>query len=481
MSGHVSAKKAVQEGARIRLGGSSIQIELDKDGLATVRRMGEAVKKRHAELAAQAAEREQAAAAKENPSILPKPIPTGPAAERIDRSPPAVRPLKSTTPPPPPQLLFAADHSRLNSDSRRGMDSWTPLRESSRSRRTSPSPPRGRQKSISDNRYRARSPESRSYLRGRSISRDRSNLRQHSRSRERSRSRDDYHYRQRSRSRSRSMDRGRYRDDRYDSRRPSPRRRQRRRRSISRNRDDHHRRRSPSSDYWRDDRQRSSTPRSSRIPDDRPSSSHDRYAASSSSIDEHRPPYSTRFRSGVDDRSPSRERVGDQRPTSNATPPRSRRTPPPPGRDEERGRPRKRSSIPRSRTSSDSSGSVENHRSTNHDRRRGRFRSPNSESRSPVRPPHLSSFISHKLSGRPYIFINDRDLPVRRFSSRDLGMCFRKFHPSVSPAKCLINGRFMTIVTGFISPFTAIKMHAIVITPMVMGKVLSMVISCVCN
>lgn len=480
MSGHVSAMKAVQEGARVRLGGSSVQIELDKDGLTMVRRVGEAVKKRHAELAAQAAEREQAAAAaaaataKENPSVLPKPIPTGPAAERRDKSPPAVKLPKLMT---PPQSHFPADHLRMNSDSWRGMNSWTPQRESSKNRRTSPSPPRDRQKSVSGNRYRPRSPESRSYPRGRSDSRDRSNVRQHSRSRERSRDRDDYHYRQQSRSRSRSVDRGRYRDDRLDSRRHSP----RRRRSISRNRDHHHRRRSPSSDYSRDDRRGSVTPRSARISDDRPSSSHDRHSASSSSVDEYHPPYSARFRQGVDDRSPSRERVGDQHLTPNTSPPRNRRSPLLSDRDEERGRPRKRSSIPRSRISNDSSSSVDKHRSTNHERGRGRYRSPDSESRSPPRVPHISSFILHKLNGRPYIFINDRDLPVRRFSSRDLGLCFRKFHPSVPPIKCLINGRFMTIFTGFILLSTVIRMHSTVIMPTAMGKVLLMVTNYVCN
>jgi len=45
--------------------------------------------------------------------------------------------------------------------------------------------------------------------------------------------------------------------------------------------------------------------------------------------------------------------------------------------------------------------------------------------------PLLSSAISQKVGGRPYIFINDRDLPVGRFSSRDLGLCFKQFHPSV--------------------------------------------------
>lgn len=39
--------------------------------------------------------------------------------------------------------------------------------------------------------------------------------------------------------------------------------------------------------------------------------------------------------------------------------------------------------------------------------------------------------MSYRLGGRPYIFISDRDLPVRRFSSRDLGLCFKTYHPSV--------------------------------------------------
>lgn len=39
--------------------------------------------------------------------------------------------------------------------------------------------------------------------------------------------------------------------------------------------------------------------------------------------------------------------------------------------------------------------------------------------------------ISQKVGGRPYIFISDCDLPVRRFSSRDLGLCFKSYHPSV--------------------------------------------------
>lgn len=49
MSGHVSAKKAIKEATRIRLGGSIVQVELDKDGLKTMRRMGEALIKRYAE------------------------------------------------------------------------------------------------------------------------------------------------------------------------------------------------------------------------------------------------------------------------------------------------------------------------------------------------------------------------------------------------------------------------------------------------
>jgi histone-lysine N-methyltransferase SETD1 len=45
--------------------------------------------------------------------------------------------------------------------------------------------------------------------------------------------------------------------------------------------------------------------------------------------------------------------------------------------------------------------------------------------------PLLTPSMSHRLGGRPYIFISDRDLPVRRFSSRDLGLCFKTYHPSV--------------------------------------------------
>ena len=55
MSGHASAKKAVQDGSRIKLGGTLVQVEFDQDGLKTLRKMGEAVKKRHAVQAAQIA------------------------------------------------------------------------------------------------------------------------------------------------------------------------------------------------------------------------------------------------------------------------------------------------------------------------------------------------------------------------------------------------------------------------------------------
>lgn len=416
MSGHMSAKKAVQEGVRIKLGGTIVQVELDKDGLKTLRRMGEAVKKRHAEQAAQQAAREQAVAAKETPVPTSKLIPTGPAADRRRESLPTLMQSKSNTPPPPPST------SHLNSpmpDSRRSIDSRTPLMDISRSRRTSPSPVRDRQKSMSDSRFRPRSPEprlrhrdrsrsiERSYPRPRSRSRE-SRPRSRSRPRDRSRDRDDRRYRQRSRSRSRSLDRRRDKDE---LRRYSP-----RRRSISRGRDDY-RRRSPSPDRRRDDRRRSITPPPHRQ-DDR---------SSSVNVDEYRPQYSSRFRPGVDSPVPR-----DRRPlTPTASPVRTRMSS---DRDDDRGRPRKRTPPPRTRMSSDSSSPDDGRRrSTNHDRERRRDNSSESQSPSPsrIRIPVLSPAMSNKLRGRPYIFISDRDLPVGRFSARDLGLCFKKFHPAV--------------------------------------------------
>ena len=399
MSGHTAAKKAAQEGVRIKLGGTIVQVELDKDGLKTLRRMGEAVKKRHAEQAAQQAAREQAVAAKEAPLLAPKTIPTGPAADRRRES---LSTLMPTTPPPPTST------PRLNSparDSRRSIDSRTPLNDIPRSRRTSPSPIRDRTKSFSDTRFRQRSPEPRSRPRDRSRSIERSHYRARSRSRSRSRDshsrsrsrprdwsrdREDRRYRQRSRSRSRSLDRRRDRDD---SRRYSP------------------RRRSPSPDRRRDDAPRHRT-------DDR---------SPSVTVDEYRPPYSTRFRPGVDSPVPR-----DRRPlTPTASPVRTRTST---DRDDDRGRSRKRTPPPRTRgSSSDSSSPDGRRRSTNHDRERRRHKS--SESRSPslsrIRIPVLSPAMSNKLRGRPYVFINDRDLPVDRFSARDLGLCFKKFHPAV--------------------------------------------------
>ena len=395
MSGHNSAKKAVQEGVRIKLGGSIVQVELDKDGLKTLRRMGEAVKRRHAEQAAQQAAREQANAAKETPVPTPKPIPTGPAADRRKESIPTIIPPKPTTPPLAPST---SNLNPLARDSRRSIDSRIPTNDASRTRRTSPSPVRDRQKSTSDTRYRQRTPEPRSHPRPRSRSRSRS------RQRDRSRERDTHRYRHRSRSRSRSIDRRRDRDDsrRYSPRRPSP----------SRNRDDH-RRRSPSPDR----RRRSPSPPPRHRSDDR---------ASSVNIDEYRPPYFSRFRPGVDSPVPR-----DRKPlTPTASPVRNRTTS---DRDDDRGRARKRT-PPRTRTSSDSSSADGRRRSTNHDRERRRDRA-SSESRSPspsrIRIPVLSPAMSNKVRARPYIFVSDRDLPVGRFSSRDLGLCFKKYHPAV--------------------------------------------------
>ena len=433
--------------------------------------MGEAVKKRHAEQAAQVAAREAATSVKDTPPIAPKPIPTGPASDRREKSPPCIPAVKLSTPPPPPQQLVPPDSSRLNSDSRRSIDSRTPLNESSRSRRNSPSPTRDRQKSISDTKYRTRSPEPRSYLRDRSHSRDRSHPhstdrsrpRDPSRPRDRSRGRDDHRYRPRSRSRSLN----RRRDSRHDPRRYSP-----RRRSISRSRDDYHRRRSPSPTR----RRRSPSPPHHRISEDRPGSPLDKYSHSSSSIDEYRPSYSTRFRPGIHDISPARKR--DKTPTS---PPRRRHTPQS-DRDEERGRPRNRSAEPRTRTPSDSQSSLDRRRSTNH-HDRGRRRTPNSDSvsRSPTRIPLLSSTMSHKLGGRPYIFINDSDLPVDRFSSRDLGLCFKKFHPSVLPRRSVSDCRYMMTVMDFILRSTVIKMREIVLPPTAMVKVSLTAIDYECN
>ena len=162
MSGHVSAKKAVQEGAKVRLGGSHVQVELDQDGLKTVRRVGEAIKKRHAVQAAQVAAREQAekaAAAKDIPPVPPKPIPTGPAADRKSQTP--IVPPSHVPPPTTHSLSAPTERLRLNSDARRSIDERTPIHESSGSRRT-PSPPRDRHKPISDSKYRGRSPDDRS-------------------------------------------------------------------------------------------------------------------------------------------------------------------------------------------------------------------------------------------------------------------------------------------------------------------------------
>ena len=456
MSGHVSAKKAVQEAGKIRLGGSFVQCELDKDGLKTIRRVGEAVKKRHAEHVA----REQAAAAQDTPPIALKPIPTGPASERREKSPPAL----VVTPPPPPALqpFIAPDHLRLNSDPRRSIDSRTSLNESSRSRRTSP-PPRNRQQSISDTKHRARSPDLRSYPRERERSRSRPpNSPDRSRRRDRSRVREDRGYQGRSRSRSRSIDRRR--DSRLDSRRYSPRRRR-----DSRSHNDYHRRRSPSPPK----RHRSPSPRSHR-PDDRAGSPLEKSGQSSSSIDEYRPAHSARFRQGIHDRSPSRERK--ERRDLSPEPSLARSRPPQSERDEERGRPRKRSPIPRTRTPNDSHSPLDRQRSTNHER--GRRRDPSS---SPRRLPVLSTAMSHKLGGRPYIFINDRDLPVRRFSSRDLGLCFKKFHPSVFLLHDFANGRYMMMIMDFILHFTVITMLEIVMLLMAMEKVSLTVIDYECN
>ena len=443
MSGHVSAKKAVQEGVKVRLGGSFVQVELDKDGLKTVRRVGEAIKKRHAVQAAQVAAREQAekaAAAKDNPPPIPKSIPTGPAADRKSQTP--ITPISHPPPPPAPTNSHPTPTERLrvNSDARRSIDERTPTHDSSRSRRTSPSPPRDRHKSISDSKYRGRSPDDRSRPRERSRSRERVRYRSHSRDRSRlrdrshprdrsrprsrSRGRDEYRSRRRSPSRSRSpsIDRWRGRDD----RRYSP-----PRRSDSRGRDPRYRRRSPSTDRSRErdrsrDRRRSLTPRKLRTLDDRPPQSvTEKYPPPPpSSIDEYRPAYSSRFRPGIDDKPPARDRtVRDLTPNS---PPRGHRTPLGSAeRDDDRGRTRKRSPLPRTRTPSSSRSPI--------GRRRRPASSSESRSRSPTSGiPLLSSSVSHKLGGRPYIFISDRDLPVRTFSSRDLGLCFKKFHPSVS-------------------------------------------------
>ena len=115
MSGHVSAKKAVSEAGKIRLGGSFVQVEFDKDGLKTIRRMGEAMKKRLAEQAAQVAAREAATAVKDTSPIAPKPIPTGPAGDRREKSPPFVPALKLAIPPPPPppQQFIAPDQFEI--------------------------------------------------------------------------------------------------------------------------------------------------------------------------------------------------------------------------------------------------------------------------------------------------------------------------------------------------------------------------------
>lgn len=427
MSGHNAAKKAVQEGPRIKLSGSIIQVELDKEGFKTLLRVGEAVKKRHAE---QTSAREQAIAAKEPP----KQIPTGPAADRRERSPSFMPGPISSSSPPPPKSYISTDLSRRSSEARRTIDPRT-VQDASRSRATSPSPVRDKQRSVSDNRYRRRSPELRS-RRERSRSTDRSRQRARSPSRDRSQARDrsegrdDHRYRPRSRSRSRGHRRDR--DDFRDSRRYSPRRRDDSRRLQSDSRDEYHWRRSPSPDRRRDDRRRSPTPL------DRSSSSADNYPLSTKAIDEYRPPYSSRFRRGVND-TDSLPRNADRRYrdlTPAASPGRSCHTPQPSDRDEERGRSRKRTPPPRTRTPSSSPSHSSQRRSGTHDRN---WRRDSSGSSPSARPPLLSSVMSHKIGGRPYIFINDRDLPVRRFTSRDLGLCFKAFHPSVDSLRDAID------------------------------------------
>lgn len=463
MSGHASAKKAVQDGPRIKLGGAIVQIELDKDGLKSMRRVGEAIKKKHAE---QASAKEQAAAKDATPPIT-KAVPTGPAADRKTSVSHDIPP----PPPPPPSShhLHYPSSDLLNGDSRRSVDVRTPLHESSRSRRTSPSPPRSRQISHVDSRYRAKSPEDRSRHRSRSRtpSRERVRLRDRSRSKERldyrgrSRSGDRTHYRDRSqdrdgyrsrhRSRSRSTDRRRDRDD----RRYSP-----RRRSVSRSRDRRYRSPSP---YRR--RRSPSPPDHRRTSDDHSTERN----TSSSNIDEYRPPYSSRFRPGVDNITPPREkdrRLRDISPSSN--PNRSRRTPLS-DRDDDRGRSRKRSPAPRTRSPSVSSSPVDSRkRSTAHDRRR---RDSSSNSRSPPRRiPKLSPTISQRVGGRPYIFVSDRDLPVRRFSSRDLGLCFKKYHPSVAFPQKLSDHRYTTMTMASTLHSIIIKMPEIAMLHMEMGN-----------
>ena len=352
MSGHAAATKAVQDGSKIKLGGAFVHVELDKDGLKTVRRVGEHMKKRLAEQAA----------AKEK-TVIPKPIPTGPAADRREK--PRSPTVTAEVPPPPPK----PDSSKLN-DLRRQSESRTPLPDSSRTRQSSP----------------------------RSHDRRKSTVEASHRGRSRSRGRDD---RNRHRSPSPSYS-------------PDWRRDSRRYRSPSRDRDRYHRRRSPSYD-----RRRSSSPRHRKASDDRPSAKE---------IDEYRPSYSSRFRPGVDDFSPSRRNGTRSRDlTPDASPSRRRKSP---DRGEERGRSRRRSPLSRTRTPSDSRSPDERWRKA-HEKDRRRDSDSHSRAVSPSDVPRLPSFISHKIGGRPYIFISDRDLPVRQFSARDLGLCFKKFHPSV--------------------------------------------------
>ena len=94
---------------------------------------------------------------------------------------------------------------------------------------------------------------------------------------------------------------------------------------------------------------------------------------------------------------------------------------------------------------------------------------------------YYRSFMSHKLRGRPYIFINDRDLPVDRFSSRDLGLCFKKFHPSVLPSRSVSNCRYMMIVMDFISLSAVIKMLEIALSLTATVKVSSTAVNYECN
>jgi hypothetical protein len=389
LSGHSSAKKAVQEAAKIKIGGSTVQVEFDHDGLKTVRKVGEAQSKRHAEQAAEALAREQQNAPKDHTPVLPKTIPTGPAADKTKSSPASSLAAKNATPPSAQHL----EHPRFNSDPRRSIDPRTPLNESARSRRTSMSPPRGRNLSGTDSKYRGRQ------------DRSRSSTRSPSRGRSRSRERDDHH-RRRSRSPSRTPSRSRRRDE------------DRRRRSVSPDRDDYHRRRSPSPDSRR------SRGRRSPSPDRRHSDDRRRTAP-----DEYRPPYSSRFRRGIDDV----DHVRGSKYYRDLTPsPSSSRKSPPPS-DDERGRPRHRQdhSLSISRSPSDQ------RRYSNRDRGRQRDQSYDSPSRS-RETLRLSSIMTNKLDGRPYVFVSDRDLPVRQFSARDLGLCFKTYHCSVRPSNIVL-------------------------------------------